>query len=84
MDSGGEGMLRSLETFTARFSLAAMSEVVARSVLLCLTDGEGVVVLLFSVMRSSFRKILQSNLLGLANEIATENMAGEKKDTMAP
>ena len=47
-------------------------------------DGEELCVLSFSVMRSNLRKILQSKVLGFANEIATENRAGEKKDTIAP
>jgi hypothetical protein len=42
-------------------------------------DGVGLVVLEFSVMRSSLGSVLQSKRLGFANEIATENNAGEKE-----
>jgi hypothetical protein len=61
-----------------------MSELAVTSVLLWVAEIAGLCCALFSVMRSNLRKILQSNVLGFANEIATENKAGEKKDTMAP
>jgi hypothetical protein len=74
----------SFEICSGRFSLVEMSvSAGTMSVMLAGVDG-GREEPSFSVMRSSFKKILQSKRLGFASEIATENTAGEKKDTIAP